>query len=49
MHDGRPEQLKFDASQGNSAAQSATTMVLGLTTYLRQSGALFLLPIFAQL
>jgi hypothetical protein len=28
MHDGRPEQLKFDASQGNAAAQLATTMVL---------------------
>jgi hypothetical protein len=29
MHNGRPEQRKFDASQGNSAAQLATTMVLG--------------------
>jgi len=26
---GFPEQRKFDASQGNSAAQLATTMVLG--------------------
>src|ERR1043166_6035781 len=29
MHNGRPGQRKFDASQGNSAAQLATTMVLG--------------------
>jgi hypothetical protein len=49
MHNGRPEQRKFDASQGNSAAQLATTMVSGRRHTYVSSKHSFLLPVFAQL